>query len=215
MAVRVSRATSVIVHQVPPLAAERFLSLQEELEHAVALFPGYQATEIYPPNDPEGTEWVIMIHFANAASLNGWLGSPVRGELIEKASEGIGTFRQETLSAGFGAWFTAPRGDAPPGWKMVLTVLLGLYPTVMLLTLSVGKVTAPLGLATSMLIGNAISVCLLQWVIMPVLTRVCGPWLAANSPPERRKSATGVAVIVTFIAGMTIIFHTIIRQITD
>jgi antibiotic biosynthesis monooxygenase (ABM) superfamily enzyme len=215
MAVRVSRATSVMVHQVPPLAAERFLGLQEELEQAVAPFPGYQATEIYPPTDPEGTEWVIVIHFANAASLKGWLDSPLRRELIEKAREGIGPFRQETLLAGFGAWFTAPRGSSPPGWKMVLTVLLGLYPTVLLLTLSVGKVTAPLGLATSMLIGNALSVSLLQWVIMPVLTRVCGSWLRANSRSERSRSAAGVAVIVALIASMTMVFHLLIRQISD
>ena len=47
-------------------------------------------------------------------------------------------FRLKTLPTGFGSWFAAQLdgpGDQPPSWKIALSVLLGLYPTVMLLTL--------------------------------------------------------------------------------
>jgi hypothetical protein len=40
MAVRVPRATSVIVHRVPPAAADRFLALQDGLTRAAEAFPG-------------------------------------------------------------------------------------------------------------------------------------------------------------------------------
>lgn len=213
MPVRVSRASSVIVHRVPPSAADRFLALQDGFTRAVEGFPGYQGTDIYPPADPTGAEWVVVIHFADDASLKGWLDSPMRAEWVMKVRTEIGEFRLKSLPTGFGTWFAGLGGEPenlPPGWKMVLTVLLGLYPTVLLLTLTVGKVTSPLGMAVAMLIGNAMSVSILQWGLMPVLTRVFGPWLHANSSTQWAKSLAGVAVIVALLAVLTVGF----RQIT-
>lgn len=202
MPLRVSHATSVIVHDVPPAAADRFLALQHELTRAVEAFPGYQATEVYPPADPAGTEWVVVIHFADAAAMQAWFDAAVRAEWVAKVRAEIGGFRREALPAGFGAWFTTPAAAKPPGWKMVLTVLLGLYPTVIVLTLTVGPVTAPLGTAVGMLIGNALSVSLLQYAVMPVLTRVFGPWLRANLPADRTRTVAGAGVVVLLLAGL-------------
>jgi antibiotic biosynthesis monooxygenase (ABM) superfamily enzyme len=213
MTVRVPRASSVIVHRVPPAAVDRFLALQEGFTRAAEAFPGYQGTDAYPPADPKGTEWVVLIHFADPAALQAWLDSPARAEWAEKVRTEVGEFRLETLPAGFGTWFTGPAADTdelPPGWKMALTVLLGLYPTVILLTLTVGRVTEPLGLAVGMLIGNALSVLLLQYAVMPVLTRVFGPWLRANAPARRATSVAGAALILLLLAGLTVLF----RQVT-
>ncbi len=213
MTVNVSRASSVIVHRVPPEAADRFLALQDEFTRAAAAFPGYQSTEVYPPADPTGTEWVVLIHFADAAALRGWLDSPARAEWVAKLRSQIGEFRLETLPGGFGSWFTGPSvepDELPPGWKMVLVVLLGLYPTVILLTLTIGRVTDPLGLAVGMLVGNALSVTILQYAVMPVLTRVFGPWLRANAPARRATSIAGAVTVLLLIVGLTVLF----RQVT-
>src|SRR5262245_35284757 len=132
MAVPVSRASSVVVHRVPPAAIARFLALQDEFARAAEAFPGYRGAEVYPPTDPNGAEWVVLIHFADAAALRVWLDSPARAEWVEKVRAEVGEFRLETLPGGFGPWFTRPAAEpdaAPPGWKMVLAVLLGLYPT--------------------------------------------------------------------------------------
>jgi antibiotic biosynthesis monooxygenase (ABM) superfamily enzyme len=199
---------------VPPAAADRFLALQDGFTRAVEAFPGYQGTDVYPPADPKAAEWVVLIHFTDAASLKRWLDSPVRAEWVVKVRKEIGEFRLKTLTSGFGTWFAGladePAANLPPGWKMVLTVLLGLYPTVLLLTLTVGKVTSPLGMAVAMLIGNAMSVSILQWGLMPVLIRAFDPWLHANAPTQRVKSLAGVAVIAALLAGLTVGF----RQIT-
>lgn len=213
MAVRVSRASSVIVHRVPPAAADRFLALQDGFTRAVEGFPGYQGTDVYPPSDPRGNEWVVLIHFADAPGLQRWLDSPVRAEWVERVRKEVGEFQVETLPTGFGSWFTrqaASREELPPSWKMVLTVLLGLYPTVILLTLTVGRVTEPLGLAVAMLIGNALSVTILQYAVMPALTRLFGPWLRANTRDRRATSVTGAGVILLLLAGLAVLF----RQVT-
>jgi uncharacterized protein len=214
MSVRVSRASSVIVHRVPPAMAERFVALQDSLTATVEAFAGYQGTDVYPPADPTGNEWVVVIHFADADSLQLWLNAPVRTEWVKKVRQEVGDFRLETLPTGFGSWFVGRKNEAdsklPPGWKMVVIVLLGLYPTVLLLTLTVGPVTAPLGLAIAMLIGNALSVSILQYAVMPILTRIFGLWLHANASAQRLTSAAGLGVILLLLGGLTVLF----RQIT-
>jgi hypothetical protein len=90
---------------------------------------------------------------------------------------------------------------------MALTVLLGLYPTVMILTLFPGPHTQPLGLAFAMLIGNALSVSMQQWVVMPVLNVILTPWLKANSAGQRVFSVGALFLILALLVGFALIFH--------
>ncbi len=112
------------------------------------------------------------------------------------------------LPAGFGAWFAGlpEKGGALPHWKMFVTVLLGLYPTVMLLTYCLAPYTQGFGLAVSMLIGNAVSVALLEWLGMPVLSRLLGPWLRANGKETRPFSLVGLLLMVAALGVMTWLF---------
>ena len=211
MPVRVSRASSIIVHRVPPGAADRFLDFENQFTAAAESFPGYQGTDVYPPADPKAEEWVVILHFSDTIALQKWLESPVRAETVEKVRREFGEFDVKVLPTGFGSWFTGqgnqPAAGLPPGWKMVLTVLLGLYPTVFVLNATVSHVTNPLGYAVSLLIGNLMSVSILQWVLMPRLTQVFGPWLHANAPGQGGKTATGLAVIAALLGGMALLFH--------
>ncbi len=93
---------------------------------------------------------------------------------------------------------------------MALTVLLGLYPTVMVLTLFPGPYIEPLGLAFAMLIGNALSVSILQWAVMPALNSVLAPWLKANSEQQRVFSVGALFLILVLLTGMALLF----RQVT-
>ncbi len=202
MAVRVAQASTVFLHHVPPAAVERFLAIEQSFATAVEQFPGYESIDIYPPTDPASTEWAVVMHFTDAALLQTWLASSERAELVAKVQSEIGEFQLETLANGFATWFTnRKQPNAPPGWKMVLVVLLGLYPTVMTLTLTVGRVTFPLGLALAILIGNALSVITLQYIVMPRLTRIFGPWL------QGRRTLAGALVIAGLLAGLATFFH--------
>lgn len=176
-------------------------------------FAGYRGTDVYPPGDSRRDEWVVVIHFDDEKSLQGWLNSSVRAQWVEKLQAHVGDFELKALPGGFGAWFAGhAQGPAapPPSWKIALTVLLGLYPTVMLLTLFPGPYTEPLGLALAMLIGNTLSVAILQWVVMPVLNIVLTPWLRANSEKERAISVGGLFLILLVLAGLALLF----RQVT-
>jgi antibiotic biosynthesis monooxygenase (ABM) superfamily enzyme len=208
--IRGSRASSVIVQRIPPDAAEVFLEWQRAITAAAALFPGYQTTEIYPPSSPQ-KEWVVVFHFDDPTTLRAWLDSPQRAEWLAKLPREFRDFRLKTLPSGFGAWFAGtdeePGVVLPPSWKMALTVLFTLYPTVMLLSIFVWPHLTPFGLALMILISNALSVSILQWIVQPVLNPVLGPWLRANQGKQRAYSLGGLAVLLLLLGGMALVFR--------
>jgi len=211
--VRLCRASAVVVQRVPAAVADWFLEWQRGIHAVAGSFAGFRGTDVYPPSDGQREEWVVVFHFDDERSLQRWLDSPTRAEWVEKLRGKIGDFKLQVMPGGFGPWFAglAPSPEAAPSsWKMVLMVLLGLYPTVMLLTIVVGPWTSPLGLAVSMLIGNALSVSILQWGVMPALTTLFGPWLKAHSGRKKLLSIGGLCLILLLLAGLAILF----RQVT-
>jgi antibiotic biosynthesis monooxygenase (ABM) superfamily enzyme len=207
-----ARASSVIIHRVPSKSKGAFLDWERSISQAAKAFPGYRGTEIYPPADDETEDWVVILHFDGTENLRRWLDSPVRAEWAARLPVGLRDFRLKTLPTGFGPWFAAQLknpGDQPPSWKMALTVLLGLYPTVMLLTIWVGPLLAHLGTAGSMLVGNALSVSILQWGVMPVLQPLLSPWLITGPNTSRARSAVGLVLILIVLAGQAALFQQI------
>lgn len=211
MEVHSSRASAVVVQRVPAAKADSFLEWQQGISGSVEEFAGFRGIDVYPPADDQHDEWVVAIHFADETSLQGWLNSSVRAQWVEKLKEQFGDVELKALPGGFGPWFAGlQRGpqEAPPSeWKMALTVLLGLYPTVMLLTLFLGPYTRSLGLAFDMLIGNALGVCILQWAVMPVLNVLVAPWLKTDSKTQKALLIGGVIGILATLGGMAILFH--------
>jgi antibiotic biosynthesis monooxygenase (ABM) superfamily enzyme len=209
--VRVSRASSVIVHRVPPGGADRFVEWERGISGATAPFPGYQATDVYPPAEGQ-QDWVVVLHFDNPEALQRWLDSPVRAEWLAKL-QGV-EFQMKTLPAGFGAWFIGqlgpPGGQLPPAWKIALSVVLTLYPTVMLLTIFVSPYTNRLGLATSMLISNVLSVGLLQWAVTPAFNVVLAPWLRASGQKGKAVTVWGLVLVLLALTVLTLLFRAVV-----
>lgn len=214
MELRISRASAVVVQHVPAVHADWFMEWQRGVSGAAQSFSGYRGTDVFPPNDTQHDEWVVVIHFDDEDTLKGWLDSSIRHQWVERLKAHVGNFELKALPGGFSAWFSSLEQDtqafAPPAWKMALAVLLGLYPTVMVLTLFPGPYTQPLGLAVAMLIGNALSVSILQWVVMPFLNKVLAPWLTANSEQQKAVSIGGLVLILGLLAVCALFF----RQIT-
>jgi antibiotic biosynthesis monooxygenase (ABM) superfamily enzyme len=210
--VRISRASAVVVQRVPPACADWFMEWQRGITGAAEDFPGYRDTDVYPPAEGQRDEWVVVLHFDDEPSLRRWLDSPARAEWVQKLRAKVGDFEVKTLPGGFGPWFAGlARGPdhGPPSWKMALTVLLGLYPTVMLLAIFVGPYTNPLGMALAMLLSNALSVSILQWGVMPVLTTLLRPWLKAKAG-KKVVTFGGLGLILLLLAGLAVLF----RQVT-
>lgn len=205
-----TRASSVITQHIPANERTVFLEWQQGISEAASKAAGYQTTEIYPPATPE-QPWVVILHFDDPTTLKAWLDSPERAAWVARLPVEVRDFRLQTLSSGFGAWFAGTLGGPPvplpPRWKMALTILFTLYPTVMLLSILVRPYLSTLGLSLSMLVSNILSITILQWLVQPALDPVLGPWLRANQPSQRRMSLAGLLVLLLLLASMALAFR--------
>lgn len=201
--------TVVVSHPVSPEYEKEFLDWQKRINEAASKFPGHRGAELFRPVPGVQKDWTVVYRFASPRDLDRWLESDVHDQLIRQADH----FRASTtrkFDSSFGSWFSFgganALGGAPPDWKTALSVLVGLYPLVVVLTLIIGWVWQT-DLWKALLLGNFLSVTLLTWVVMPIVTKGLRFWLSpAPSAPEPRTNVLGVVVAVGCIFIAAVVF---------
>jgi hypothetical protein len=213
---RTEQVTVVVTHPVRPDRVDEFLQWQRRLDDAERTFPGFRGTELLPPVAGVQPDWTILYSFDTEEHLNNWLDSPQRKKMLEEGEQ-FGQFELHRVASPFGSWFSGiAGGDAkgPAQWKTALSVLVGLYPTVVLLTLGISEIWKHGKLWETLLLGNFLSVSLLTWVVMPVVTRALAWWLEPD--PDRsspRLDAIGAAVSIAFLTLAALVFWAVTTQI--
>jgi antibiotic biosynthesis monooxygenase (ABM) superfamily enzyme len=204
-----SRYSAIISQRIDPSLRDQYLDWQRGITTAASKYPGYSKTEVFEPVPNENPEWVTLIHFKDNQSLEHWIASPERKRWTEQFHQVFGTYEFQKLG-GLDAWFSSVKGSAPiPDWRIAATVVLALYPTVMLWTLYVAPHLASLPFAASMLIGNIASVSLLQWLLMPPVTRALSFWLQPTRNVGLTATVAGFAAIAGLLAAMVWLFERI------
>jgi antibiotic biosynthesis monooxygenase (ABM) superfamily enzyme len=99
----------------------------------------------------------------------------------------------------------------PAGWKQVMAVLLALYPTVMILSLSLGPLLKPLPAAAAMFVSNLASCTLLQYGVMRLVNRGFGFWLSPAPAQRERATLVGTALVLGCYVVFLAIFLAIVR----
>lgn len=190
--------TAVVSHHVRPDQERDFLKMQARMEAAQRTFPGYQGSETFRPIEGIQDDWTIVFRFDSRENLERWMQSPERRDLLQESAK-FSDYQVRTVGSSFGSWFRfESTDDAPttPNWKQAMSVLLALYPTVMVLTLTTGRWMNDAGVPVwlAMFVGNVLSVAALTWLAMPAVTRVLRVWLRPHV--SRRIQALGVAAVV-------------------
>jgi len=207
--------TVVVTHPVDPDLVDEFLDWQERVTAAERTFPGFGGAEVFPPVPGLQEGWTTVFRFDTEDHLNAWLESPERRRLLDESAH-FRDFELHRIGGLFGSWFSFGRDDAevPPEWKTALSVLVGLYPTVVLLTLAINEVWENGELWATLLLGTAVSVTLLTWVVMPIVTRALRFWLVPDpSRASRRLDAIGAALSIGFLTLAAIVFWLVTTQI--
>ncbi|MCL4785551.1 MAG: antibiotic biosynthesis monooxygenase [Verrucomicrobia bacterium] len=135
------------------------------------------ATMIVPPPGSDSREFGILRTFANEKERDDFYTSPIFKTWEEKCAPltESGSCAQRELH-GLEAWFRSP-GEPPPKWKMALVTLLGVFPTSLMLTVTVGAAVHAWPLPVRSLVIATCMVALLTWVVMPLVTRLLHSWL--------------------------------------
>jgi antibiotic biosynthesis monooxygenase (ABM) superfamily enzyme len=202
--------TVVISMRVQPGQEAAFLEWQRRIAATEAKFEGFSGYRLDPPVPGVQDDWVTMVRFDSDVHLDAWLNSEQRKRLLDETPRFSAEFHARKVHTGFDSWFTAGEGAAPPPpWKQNMIVLLMLYPTVFLFgffvhtPLLVGR-GMPYWLA--LFIGNAVSVSLLGWLLVPQASRLLEWWLSPAPSAPRWVSWAGVGLIVLLYAVCLLVF---------
>jgi len=206
--------TVVVTHRVSPEDVDDFLSWQDRLRLAETKFEGYRGTELFRPIEGVQDEWTAMYRYANAADLEKWQTSDEREKLL-KDGEKFSDFQMQTVDNSFGSWFAFDeKGNlAPPpsNTKTSIAVWVGLYPTVVILTLLLSPLKMPMWLG--MLVGNLISSFLISFVVMPYYVNpLLKHWL--RPPPDVPVAQTnwrGIGLVAGVMALWVVVFYLVTR----
>ncbi|NJL47976.1 MAG: hypothetical protein HC929_11430 [Leptolyngbyaceae cyanobacterium SM2_5_2] len=182
-------------------------------------FKGFVQADRHRPLSCQGgvLKCYAMAHFEQPEDLNRWLLSPEREALLKEGREIFKSYKFKSFETGLEGWFSHQSGNeltglGPPAWKQILSVVLGLYPVIMIQDflldhLGLLKSWEP---ASAMLVKNLITTCILTLVVMPLVVRVLDFWL---QPAHRRASIRIEIVGATFtlvtMAAMVLMFSEI------
>jgi len=206
----------VIEHIVPKGKGFVFGQWHQSLLRSARRQLGFVRSDRCPPLTCKDNveKWYTIIHFDSPEHLNAWIESSDRKELFEKGQDTFRTYRFKSFTTGLEGWFSQSDGAehsslGPPAWKQILSVVVALYPAVVLQ----GRVFNALGImrswnpSLSMLINILITSTILSLALMPIVTRLLSFWLR----PSYRLSSwqtnlLGFVLVVAALGCMVTIF---------
>jgi antibiotic biosynthesis monooxygenase (ABM) superfamily enzyme len=204
--------SAVIVQQVRPGCEAAYREWSRKINTACSQYPGFVDLEVFEPAAGEEESFVIVVRFASEAESHAWHTSDTCRALLEEAQPLLEQAVMHSPSSVYGAWFSgAPGGPArepSKPWKEALVVLFVLYPTVMLLSLYVmPPLVGSWSLATQMYAGNLLSVVLMTWLLMPLVTGKLAFWLNPVKGSGPAASYGGLAIVLGGQLLMVALFH--------
>jgi hypothetical protein len=206
--------TVAVSHRVTPEDVEDFLAWQERLRLAESQFPGFRGTELFRPVAGLQEEWTALYRYDSAADLDRWLVSDERKQLLAEG-ERFADFKSRTIDNSFGSWFAFDDhgNEAPPpsDIKTSVAVWVGLYPTVVFLSLLFWPLKMPLWL--NLLVGNLCSSFAMTFVTMPYYVNpLLRRWLRPPpNVPAAKNNRRGITIAVCAMAFWTVVIYLVTR----
>lgn len=206
--------TLVIAHKVRSGCESEFIELQNEFEVEEAGVDGFRGSQLLRPVPGVTEEWTALARFDSKDAVQAWLASSRREQLVKRLEPLVESYETDVVGSSFGSWFSFSMvdGKATPNWKQWMTVLLALYPTVMLLGFATNY--APGGARSSLLpkdwffvnmaIGNFLSTLALTFLVMPAVTWLLRRWLLPGV--SLKISLYGTALVCLAFALSVLIF---------
>ena len=178
-------ATEVVVTDIKPGKEDAYRAWADRIQKVQETFPGYLGSFVQPPHQKE-RGWTTVLRFDSPANLDNWLDSEPRAALIKDGADLIQGFHAQRVDTSFPGWapLNPATGKPPNMWKTASLVLLTLFPVVMLEIKFLSPLTGKLNPALGTFIGNAISVALTTWPLMPLAIAAFKGWIFPEDSPR-------------------------------
>lgn len=191
----IGSVTEVIVTEVNPEKQKAYQTWSAKIHRVEAAFPGFRGVYIQSPGSTKGRHWITLLQFDTMKNLDRWLQSPERKKMLAESKALISSLETHRVISPYAGWFAsiASTGELPSVWKQTMLVLLVLFPIVMLELKILSPLTKNLDVSLATFIGNALSVSLIAFPMMPIAIKFLGWWLSART---RKVTVIGIFVLI-------------------
>lgn len=206
-----SSASTVITTRVKPGNDPWFADWQGRMGAAQQRFPGYVGQRVQAPVPGANNDWVAVVAFETAEDLQRWQASPERKALLLESQPYVERYDVRPADSPFESWFAKSDGGGkpPPGWKLSAIVLLTLYPVVMLELFTLNHLTTDvlkLNPALGFFIGNAVSVAITGFLLIPWASKLLNWWLVPPEAEATTRTRNGIMLVVSLYVLSVAIF---------
>lgn len=174
----VKPVTVLITRRVRAGCEQAFEDAVKALIHHAVGVPDYLGVHMIRPM-AGNHEYRAVVKFRTPEAWESFQQAPYYVEFLARIRPLLSDEPRVETEYGLESWFT-PQNVAMhplPKWKVAVVTLLGVYPTSMLLSLTIGQWTTEWNLPLRALVFATSMVVLLNWVVMPLLTRGLRRWL--------------------------------------
>ncbi len=214
-------ATSLISTSVRPGFDDRFADWQGRMATAQQSFPGYVGQRVQAPIARVNDKWESIVTFDSEENLSRWNASDERRQMLKESEPYVERYDVRPAASAFESWFTDVGRDVPPpsSWKLSAIVLLMLYPVVMLEMLSLSQVidrlmnswaAPPVTTAVGVFIGNAVSVAVTGFLLIPWASKRLEWWLVPPESMRVRRAIQGGLLMLGAYALSVLVFIVVI-----
>jgi hypothetical protein len=198
----------VMVTEIKPGKEAAYRAWANRIQKLQATFPGYLGSFVQPPQHKE-TGWTTVLRFDSAPNLDRWLKSDARAAMVKDSEDLVAGFHAQRVDTSFPGWVANdPATGAPPNmWKTACLVLLTLFPVVMLELRFLNPHIEAFNPAVRTFIGNAISVGLTTWPLMPLAIVGFHAWLFPEGYPRWVAWAMPLILVLCYLLEIAVFWH--------
>ncbi len=203
--------SAIMSTRVKPGCELAYRAWEQKIAVAQTAAKGLVGYRFEPPIPGVQADWLTILRFDTQENLQSWLDSPIRRQIIAEAEPLTEGFDYHITRSGFDQWFpvAATNASAPPVWKQNMVVLLMLFPVVFLfghfVQVPILQVRLGVPFAMALLVGNAVSIGLLNWLV-PWASNRFGWWLSPSAAAPNSHTVTGAAMIGIMLIVLATIF---------
>ncbi|MCP3939140.1 MAG: hypothetical protein GY708_27645 [Actinomycetia bacterium] len=173
---QVGTATAIVSKTLKPGALGDYRRGQAEIGAAMSRFPGFTGWQVAEPVPGVQNEHVTTFTFDTRENLDAWLNSDEREDVLEMIQSLVVGDMKLSVVGGFAGWFDGGEAE-PPRWKQAVTILIALFPTVVVLSYIQDAIAPNAPRIPAIFVSNVVGIIALTWLLVPPLTRLLKPWL--------------------------------------
>lgn len=168
-----------VLQRVKPGCETAFEQVLTDLIVAARAFEGHLGVNVFRSGSTS-PEYRIVFKFDRVSHLKQWETSPIRQQLLKRASQLTVDVGQTSILTGLETWFTLPTQPGlppPPRYKMVILSGIAIFILLNLATTFVVPLLLPLPPLLRTLVVVLLMVSIMTYGVMPRLTKLFAGWL--------------------------------------